>query len=147
MEFPKINGKLEKLNLTPEELEETNNHFFSWVDLPKKERKITEIFKKHQSKFSAENKALFLHPIGHVYEPEDFRKLFEYEKHIPIPIKKEYNFIYDCLNFVSYGNDLSSSLIEEEYKQKILYDFSLLNEKGTLMLLLDVYYLKIFLII
>ena len=29
MEFPKINGKLEKLNLTPEELEETNNHFFS----------------------------------------------------------------------------------------------------------------------
>ena len=144
MEFPKINGKLEKLNLTPEELEETNNHFFSWVDLPKKERKITEIFKKHQSKFSAENKALFLHPIGHVYEHEDFRKLFEYEKHIPIPIKKEYNFIYDCLNFVCYGNDPSSSLIEEEYKQKILYDFSLLNEKGTLMLLLDVYYLKNF---
>ena len=96
MEFSENSGKPEKLSLTKEELEEANNHFFSWVDLPKKERKITEIFKKHQSKFSQENKALFLHPIGHVYEPEDFRKLFQYEKHIPIPIKKEYNFIYDC---------------------------------------------------
>ena len=144
MEFPENNGTEKKLSLTKEELEETKNHFFSWVDLPKKERKITEIFKKHQSKFSQENKALFLHPIGHVYEPEDFRKLFEYEKHIPIPIKKEYNFIYDCLNFVCYTEDLSPSLNDEEYKQKILYDFSLLNEKGTLMILLDVYFLKNF---
>ena len=85
-----------------------------------------------------------MHPIGHVYEPEEFRKLFEYEKHIPIPIKKEYNFIYDCLNFICYGNDLTPSLNEEEYKNKILYDFSLLNEKGTLMILLDVYFLKNF---
>ena len=144
MEFSENSGKPEKLSLTKEELEEANNHFFSWVDLPKKERKITEIFKKHQSKFSKENKALFLHPIGHVYEPEDFRKLFQYEKHIPIPIKKEYNFIYDCLNFVCYGNDLTPSLNEEEYKNKIIYDFSLLNEKGTLMILLDVYFLKNF---
>ena len=144
MEFSENSGKPEKLSLTKEELEEANNHFFSWVDLPKKERKITEIFKKHQSKFSEEKKALFLHPIGHVYEPEDFRKLFEYEKHIPIPIKKEYNFIYDCLNFVCYGDDVSPSLNEEEYKNKILYDFSLLNEKGTLMILLDVYFLKNF---
>ena len=144
MEFSENSGKPEKLSLTKEELEEANNHFFSWVDLPKKERKITEIFKKHQSKFSQENKALFLHPIGHVYEIEDFRKLFQYEKHIPIPIKKEYNFIYDCLNFVCYGNDLTPSLNEEEYKNKIIYDFSLLNEKGTLMILLDVYFLKNF---
>jgi hypothetical protein len=144
MEFSENSGKPEKLSLTKEELEEANNHFFSWVDLPKKERKITEIFKKHQSKFSKENKALFLHPIGHVYEPEDFRKLFQYEKHIPIPIKKEYNFIYDCLNFVCYANDLTPSLNEEEYKNKIIYDFSLLNEKGTLMILLDVYFLKNF---
>ena len=35
---------------------------------------------------------------------------------------------------------------EEEYIKKILYDFSLLNEKGTLMLLLDFYYIKNFLI-
>ena len=33
---------------------------------------------------------------------------------------------------------------EEEYIKKILYDISLLNEKGTLMLLLDFYYIKNF---
>ena len=62
--------------LTNEELQELDEHFFSWVDLSKKDRKITEIFKKHKSKFSEENKALFLLPIGHVYEPEDFRIFF-----------------------------------------------------------------------
>ena len=70
----------EQSSLADDELQEVDEHFFSWVDLSKKERKITEIFKKHNSKFSEENKALFLLPIGHVYEPEDFRIFFEYEK-------------------------------------------------------------------
>ena len=85
-------------SLSKEEIKEVmENHFFSWADLPKKERKITEIFKKHKSKFSENNKGLFLHPTGHVYEPEDFRIFFEYEKEIPLKKKKEYNFVYDCL--------------------------------------------------
>ena len=67
------NRNIEDLKLTEEELNEIRDHFFSWVDLPSKERKITEIFKKHKSKFSEENKGLFLLPLGHVYEPEDFR--------------------------------------------------------------------------
>ena len=145
MNSSKMKKDLEKKKrLTEEEMEEYGNHFFDWVNLPEKERKITEIFKKHKSKFSEENKALFLHPIGHVYENEDFRVFFDYEKKIPIPIKKEYNFIYDCLNFVCYEKDFKPALNEEKYKEKILYDFSLLNEKGTLMLLLDVYFLKNF---
>ena len=130
--------------LTNEELQELDEHFFSWVDLSKKDRKITEIFKKHKSKFSEENKALFLLPIGHVYEPEDFRIFFEYEKTIPLAIKKEYNFIYDCLNFVCYQRDNSPAFNEEDYIKKILYDFSILNEKGTLMILLDFYFTKNF---
>ena len=137
-------GNIEGLNLTEEELNEIRDHFFSWVDLPSKEGKITEIFKKHKSKFSEENKGLFLLPLGHVYEPEDFRSFFEYERRIPIPIEKEYNFIYDCLNFVCYQQNAEPALNEEEYIKKILYDFSLLNEKGTLILLLDVYFLKNF---
>ena len=145
MNSSKMKKDLEKKKrLTEEEMEEYGNHFFDWVNLPEKERKITEIFKKHKSKFSEENKALFLHPIGHVYENEDFRVFFDYEKKIPIPIKKEYNFIYDCLNFVCYEKDFKPALDVEKYKEKILYDFSLLNEKGTLMLLLDVYFLKNF---
>ena len=130
--------------LTQEEIKEVENHFFSWVDLPKKERKITEIFKKHKSKFSEKNKALFLHPKGHVYEPEDFRIYFEYEKELPLREKKEYNFVYDCLNFMCYEHDNQSALNEAEYIKKILDDFLLLNEKGTLMLLLDIYYTKNF---
>ena len=130
--------------LTNEELQELDEHFFSWVDLSKKDRKITEIFKKHKSKFSEENKALFLLPIGHVYEPEDFRIFFEYEKAIPLAIKKEYNFIYDCLNFVCYQRDNSPAFNEDDYIKKILYDFSILNEKGTLMILLDFYFTKNF---
>ena len=59
MEFPNINGKLEKLYLTPKEPEETNNHFFSWVDLPKKERKITEIFKSINPNFPLKIKLFF----------------------------------------------------------------------------------------
>ena len=138
------NRNIEDLKLTEEELNEIRDHFFSWVDLPSKERKITEIFKKHKSKFSEENKGLFLLPLGHVYEPEDFRIFFEYERRIPLPIKKEYNFVYDCLNFVCYQHNAEPALNEEEYIKKILYDFSLLNEKGTLVLLLDVYFLKNF---
>ena len=138
------NRNIEDLNLTEEELNEIRDHFFSWVDLPSKERKITEIFKKHKSKLSEENKGLFLLPLGHVYEPEDFHIFFEYERRIPLPIKKEYNFIYDCLNFVCYQHNAEPALNEEEYIKKILYDFSLLNEKGTLVLLLDVYFLKNF---
>ena len=130
--------------LTDEELQDIDEHFFSWVDLSKKEKKITEIFKKHNSKFSEENKALFLLPIGHVYEPENFRIFFEYEKKIPLETKKEYNFVYDCLNFICYEHNNSPANNEEEYKNKILYDFSLLNEKGTLMLLLDIYFTKNF---
>ena len=130
--------------ITNEELQELDEHFFSWVDLSKKDGKITEIFKKHKSKFSEENKALFLLPIGHVYEPEDFRIFFEYEKAIPLPIKKEYNFVYDCLNFVCYQRDNSPAFNEDDYIKKILYDFSILNEKGTLMILLDVYFTKNF---
>ena len=132
------------MRLTELEIQGYNNHFFDWVKLPEKERKITEIFKKHKSKFSEENKALFLHPNGHVYEQEDFRLFFNYEKNIPIPMNKEYNFIYDCLNFVCYEQDYKPALDEEKFKEKILYDFSLLNEKGTLMLLLDVYFVKNF---
>ena len=131
-------------NITKEELKDLDDHFFSWIDLPKKERKITEIFRKHKSKFSEENKALFLLPIGHVYEIEEFRIFFDYEKRIPLPIKKEYNFVYDCLNFVCYEHNYESALKQDEYVNKILYDFSLLNEKGTLMILLDVYYAKFF---
>ena len=131
-------------DLSKEELQKYEDHFFSWVDLPNKERKITEIFAKHKSKFSEENKALFLLPIGHVYEPEDYRNLFEYERRIPLPIKKEYNFVYDCLNFVCYQNNFEPALNKDEYVKKILYDFSLLNEKGTLMILLDVYFTQFF---
>ena len=134
----------EQSSLADEELQEVDEHFFSWVDLSKKERKITEIFKKHNSKFSEENKALFLLLIGHVYEPEDFRIFFEYEKKLPLENKKEYNFVYDCLNFICYEHNNDPANNEEEYKNKILYDFSLLNEKGTLMLLLDVYFTKNF---
>ena len=37
----------EQSSLADEELQEVDDHFFSWVYLSKKERKITEIFKKH----------------------------------------------------------------------------------------------------
>ena len=129
-------------HLTEEELQKLTQHFFNWIDLPDKERKITEIFKKFKSKFSEENKGLFLLPLGHVYEPEDFRIFFEYERSIPLPLKKEYNFVYDCLNFVSYQQNYEPAFNEDDYIKKIVYDFSLLNEKGTLMILLDVYYTK-----
>ena len=33
-------------HLTEEELQKLTQHFFNWIDLPDKERKITEIFKK-----------------------------------------------------------------------------------------------------
>ena len=69
-------------------LEVEGEHLFSWIDLPKKECKITEIFKKHKSKFSEANKGLFIHPLGHVYEPEDYRIFFENEKKLPLIHKK-----------------------------------------------------------
>ena len=137
-------GHNKTYHLTEEEFEEVTEHFFSWIDLPNKERKITEIFKKHKSKFSEENKGLFLLPYGHVFEPEDFRIFFEYERKIPLPIKKEYDFVYDCLNFVCYQQNYKPATNEDEYIKKIEYDFSLLNEKGTLMILLDVYFTKNF---
>ena len=131
-------------SLSQSEIKEVEEHFFSWIDLTKKERKITEIFKKHKSKFSEENKALFILPQGHVYEQEDFTIFFEYERRLPLLHKKEYNFVYDCLNFVCYEKNIDPALNENEYIKKILYDFSLLNEKGTLMILLDIYYTKNF---
>ena len=131
-------------HLTNEEFQEVTEHFFSWIDLSNKEGKIIEIFKKHKSKFSEENKGLFLLPIGHVFEPEDYRIFFQYEKKIPLAIKKEYNFVYDCLNFICYQQNYDPAVNEEEYIKKIKYDFSLLNEKGTLMILLDVYFTKNF---
>ena len=130
--------------LSTEEFSKLSDHFFSKENLPKKEKKITEIFEKHSSKFSRENKALFLLPVCYEYEQENFKTFFQYETSIPIPTMKKYNFIYDCLNFICYEHNYIPAINTEEYIKKILYDFSLLKEKGTLMILLDVYFTRMF---
>ena len=133
---------------------EENHHFFSVMNLPKKDNKITDIFRKHKSKFSKDNKALFIHPTGYLYETNEIEYFycFKYETNIPLSQKNQYNFVYDCLNFICYKDDLEfepkdysePAYNQQEYLEKITNLYSLLNDKGTLMILIDMYYIKNF---
>jgi uncharacterized protein YjgD (DUF1641 family) len=142
------------VKFTRDQIDTGDDHFFSVMDLPKKDNKITDIFRKHKTKFSKDNKALFIHPPGYLYETneKEYFYCFKYETEIPLSQNNQHNFVYDCLNFICYKDDLEfepkdysePAYNQQEYLDKITNLYSLLNEKGTLMILIDVYYIQKF---
>ena len=127
------------------EIESRNKRFITGEILEQKEQKITEIFKKFQNKLSGGQKGLFLHPKIYKFKSSDYTDLFEYETIFPLKDKKEFSIIYDCLNFVCYGEKESSNAKDKDnYIEKIKNIFSILKEKGAVIFLIDSFYIEYF---
>ena len=119
--------------------------FISIDDIIKDEIKITEIFKKYQNKLVESKLNLFLHPKNYIYQSIGYKDLFIYENVYPLKEKKEYTFIYDCLNFICYEKkDYTNSKNKQYYAKTINELFLMLKDKGILLILLDKYHLGYF---
>ena len=70
-ENPKESTCTDMVKFTRDQIDTGDDHFFSVMDLPKKDNKITDIFRKHKTKFSKDNKALFIYPPGYLYETNE----------------------------------------------------------------------------
>ena len=96
---------LKKYKLKEEDIEKLSKEnilFISIETLVTREPKISEIFKKFQNKLVESDLNLFLHPKNYNYQTEGYKDLFKYEYSFPLKEKKQYAFIYDCLNFICY---------------------------------------------
>ena len=139
---------LKKYKLKEEDIEKLSKEnilFISIETLVSKEPKISEIFKKFQNKLVESDLNLFLHPKNYNYQTEGYKDLFKYEYSFPLKEKKQYAFIYDCLNFICYEKKDYSIAKKKEYYYKTLKDiFSMLNEKGIFIVLIDQYHFDYF---
>ena len=147
-ETKKENIEKEKVPNTdpqPQKPEEIKKRFVSINDLTQKENKINTIFSKFKKKLEETKPGLFLRPPNCEYKSSEFQPLFQYEKSFPLKVKQEFSFIYDSLNFICYQpNDEEDSQNNEKYIEKIKNLFSSLKEKGTLLLLIDEFYITNF---
>ena len=139
---------LKKYKLKEEDIEKLSKEnilFISIETLVTREPKISEIFKKFQNKLVESDLNLFLHPKNYNYQTEGYKDLFKYEYSFPLKEKKQYAFIYDCLNFICYEKKDYSIAKKKEYYYKTLKDiFSMLNEKGIFIVLIDQYHFDYF---
>ena len=129
-------------NPQPPKPEETKKRFVSINDLTQKESKINTIFSKFKKKLEETKPGLFLRPHICEYKSAEFQHLFQYEKSFPLKIKQEFSFIYDSLNFICYQpKDEEEVQNTEKYVQKFKELFSYLKEKGTILILIDEFYI------
>ena len=137
--------KVQNQEPQPQKPEEIKKRFVSINDLTQKENKINTIFSKFKKKLEETKPGLFLRPPNCEYKSSEFQPLFQYEKSFPLKVKQEFSFIYDSLNFICYQpNDEEDSQNNEKYIEKIKNLFSSLKEKGTLLLLIDEFYITNF---
>lgn len=137
----------EKEKLLKNELDnlQCNPKFIKVETLIKREAKLIEIFKKFKNKLTGPKTGLFIHPKEYNFQSSEYKDYFIYENTFPLKDKKGFSFIYDCFNFMCYREDnLKSKDNKEIYLKKINDIFSLLNEKGTLVILLDQFNLEFF---
>ena len=128
------------------EIENLQKAFITNEILTKKEPKITEILKKFKNKLIESKPNLFFLPNTYEFNSDEYKELFIYEKNLPSKNEKDFSVIYDCLNFICYNeNDMNNSKINDYYQKKLSYLFSILKEKGALLILLDQNYLESFL--
>jgi SAM-dependent methyltransferase len=124
---------------------DAKKRFVSINDLPQKEQKIIEIFKKFKKKLQEIKPSLFLRPHNYQFRSNEYKPLFQYESTFPLKVKQEFAFIYDSLNFICYQpKDEEDSKNSEKYTEKIKNIFSILKEKGTLLLLIDEFHIENF---
>lgn len=134
-----------KQEVDPQKPEEIKKRFVSINDLTSKEYKITQIFSKSQKKLIDTKPGLFLHPHNYELKSEIYKPLFQYESTFPLKVKQEFSYIYDCLNFICYQpKDEEDTENKEKYINKIQTVLSYLKDKGTILLLIDEFYLKNF---
>ena len=127
------------------EYEEPKKRFVSINELTKKESKINTIFSKFKKKLEETKPGLFLRPNNVEYKSLEFKPLFQYESTFPLKVKQEFSFIYDCLNFICYQpKDEEDSKNNEKYIEKLQNVFSYLKEKGTILILIDEFYIENF---
>ena len=132
-------------NTNPPKLEETKKRFVSINDLSQKESKINSIFSKFQKKLEETKPGLFLRPRNLEYKSDEYKPFFQYESSFPLKVKQEFSFIYDSLNFICYlPNDEEDSKNKEKYINKFQNLFSYLKEKGTILILIDEFYIENF---
>ena len=134
-----------KQEVDPQKPEEIKKRFVSINDLTSKEYKITQIFSKSQKKLIDTKPGFFLHPHNYELKSEIYKPLFQYESTFPLKVKQEFSYIYDCLNFICYQpKDEEDTENKEKYINKIQTVLSYLKDKGTILLLIDEFYLKNF---
>ena len=139
--------KNEIIDNKEEEKIELKANFVKFDILTKREFKLNEIFKKFKNKLSEPNSSsLFLHPKEYTFQSEEYKRFFQYEKIFPLKgNKKEFSVIYDCINFMCYNkDDMPKSTDGTYYIQTLNNIFSILNEKGTYIVLIDQFHLENF---
>ena len=125
--------------------EEAKKRFVSINDLTSKEFKITQIFSKSKKKLEDTKPGLFLHPSNLELKSLEYKPLFQYESTFPLKVKQEFSYIYDCLNFICYQpKDEEDTENKEKYINKLQTVFSYVKDKGTILILIDEFYLKNF---
>ena len=141
------NEENEEDKMLEKELEniQSNPNFIKMETLIKREAKLIEIFKKFKNKLTEPKIGLFLHPKEYNFQSSDYKQYFIYKKSFPLNEKKEFSFIYDCLNFMSYKKeDENKGCNKEIYVKKINELFSISKEKGIIIILLDQFNLEFF---
>ena len=136
-----------KLNLSEKEKEifEHQITLISTEILSKREPKICEIFKKFKKKMTESKSNLFLHHEIYNFQSDEYKDLFRYEKEFPLKDKNEFTFIYDCLNFIVLDYKKAPKELNNKYYIDIINSiFSILKEKGTVIFLIDHFYLENF---
>ena len=115
--------------------------------IAKREFKLIEILKKFKNKLSEKNSSsLFLHPKEYIFQSEEYKGFFQYENNFPlVDNKKEFSLIYDCINFICYNKgDMPNTTASTYYIHTLKNIFSILNEKGTYIVLIDQFHLENF---
>ena len=124
----------------------TININLSEKELVKLELKLVEIFNKSKKKITESKNCLFLHPKFYSFNSNDYKPFFEYSTSFPLEKNKEYEVIYDGLNFIEFpenDNEKESKIqITEKEKEKEMITkirklFSYTKEKGIIYILLD----------
>ena len=127
------------------EKEEQKKRFVSINDLMQKESKIVTIFDKSKKKIQETKPGLFLRPHNCNFKSNDYISSFQYESTFPLKVKQEFSFIYDSLNFICYQpNDEEDSKNKDKYISKLNMIFSILKDKGTLLILIDEFHIENF---
>ena len=128
-----------------QKLEETKKRFVSINDLIQKENKINLIFSKFKKKLEETKPGLFLRLHNFEYKSEEYKPLFQYDCTFPLKVKQEFSFIYDSLNFICYEpKDEEDAQSKDKYINKFQNLFIYLKEKGSILILIDEFYINNF---